>query len=117
MHALWRKPISDEMKTEGSRRTLPLVPDVEEILLHHKKKQEGCQRQFRRGYSVKYLDIGVRGSDRQPAKTELRDHALFRGSEKVRTATDPIPRPAPHLRIALGGKEHQYEDHTGVALA
>ena len=49
--------ISDEMKTEGSRRTLPLIPDVEEILLRHKKRQEGYQKQFRRGYSVKYLDM------------------------------------------------------------
>ncbi len=52
-----RLVISDEMKTEGSRRTLPLIPDVEEILLRHRKKQEGYQRQFRRGYSVKYLDM------------------------------------------------------------
>ena len=49
--------ISDEMKTEGSRRTLPLIPDVEEILLRHRKKQEGYRKQFRRGYSVKYLDM------------------------------------------------------------
>ena len=45
------------MKTEGSRRTLPLIPDVEEILLRHRKKQEGYRKQFRRGYSVKYLDM------------------------------------------------------------
>ena len=49
--------ISDEMKTEGSRRTLPLITDVEEILLRHRKKQEGYRKQFRRGYSVKYLDM------------------------------------------------------------
>ena len=52
-----RLVISDEMKTEGSRRTLPLIPDVEEILLRHKKRQEDYQKQFRRGYSVKYLDM------------------------------------------------------------
>ena len=59
----------------------------------------------------------VRGSDGQPAKAELRDHAVSRGAEKVRTATDPIPRPAPHLRVALGGEEYQYENYPSVARA
>jgi integrase len=45
------------MKTESSRRTLPLLPDVEEILLKHKAKQEAYQKQFRRGYSRKYLNM------------------------------------------------------------
>ena len=49
--------ISDDMKTESSRRTLPLIPDVEEILLKHKVKQEAYKKQFRRGYSQKYLDM------------------------------------------------------------
>lgn len=49
--------ITDEMKTESSRRTLPLLPDVEEILLKHKAKQEAYQKQFRRGYSRKYLNM------------------------------------------------------------
>lgn len=52
-----RLVISDEMKTESSRRTLPLIPDVEEILLKHKVKQEAYKKQFRRGYSQKYLDM------------------------------------------------------------
>ena len=56
-------------------------------------------------------------SDGQPAKTELRDHAVSRGAEKVQTATDPIPRPAPHLRITLGRKEYQYENYPSVARA
>lgn len=49
--------LSDEMKTEGSRRTLPLLPDVEEILLKHKERQESYRKQFRRGYSTKHLDM------------------------------------------------------------
>lgn len=53
----YRLVISDEMKTDSSRRTLPLIPDVEEILLKHKAKQEKYQKQFRRGYSQKYLDM------------------------------------------------------------
>lgn len=52
-----RVVISEEMKTESSRRTLPLIPEVEEILLKHKEKQEEYRRQFRRGYSTKYLDM------------------------------------------------------------
>ncbi len=47
--------ISDTMKTESSRRTLPLIPDVEEILLKHKAKQEAYQKQFRKGYSQQYM--------------------------------------------------------------
>ena len=33
--------ISDEMKTDTSRRTLPLIPQVREVLLEHKKKTGG----------------------------------------------------------------------------
>ena len=49
--------ISNQMKTDGSRRTLPLLSDVEEILIKHKKQQEIYQAQFRKGYSKKYLDM------------------------------------------------------------
>ena len=35
--------ISDEMKTDTSRRTLPLIPQVREALLEHKAKQEEYQ--------------------------------------------------------------------------
>lgn len=46
--------ISDEMKNESSRRTLPLVPEVEEILLKQKEKQaERCKR-FRKAYSKEW---------------------------------------------------------------
>ena len=49
--------ISDEMKNESSRRTLPLVPEVEEILLRHKEKQaERCKR-FRKAYSKEWQDM------------------------------------------------------------
>lgn len=53
----YRLEVSDKMKTESSRRTLPLIPEVEEILLRHKAKQEEYRRQFRRGYSTKHLDM------------------------------------------------------------
>lgn len=49
--------ISDEMKTDSSRRTLPLIPEVEEILKKHKARQEAYAKQFRRGYSQKYLNM------------------------------------------------------------
>ena len=49
--------ISEEMKTESSMRTLPLIPEVEEILLRHKAKQEENRRMFRSGYSKKYLNM------------------------------------------------------------
>ncbi len=49
--------INDTMKTESSRRTLPLIPDVEDILLKHKAKQEAYQKQFRKGYSQEHLGM------------------------------------------------------------
>ncbi|MEG0597809.1 MAG: phage integrase SAM-like domain-containing protein, partial [Oscillospiraceae bacterium] len=39
--------ISDEMKTDTSRRTLPLIPQVREELLAHKAKQAEYRKTFR----------------------------------------------------------------------
>ena len=44
------------MKTESSRRTLPLIPYVKEELLRHKKQLEANRRAFRNGYSKKWLN-------------------------------------------------------------
>ena len=49
--------ISDEMKTESSRRSFKMIPEVKEILLEHKRKQEFYQMQFRKAYSKKHLDM------------------------------------------------------------
>lgn len=49
--------VSDEMKTESSRRSFRMVPEVKEILLAHKAQQELYRQQFRRAYSKKYLDM------------------------------------------------------------
>ena len=49
--------ISDEMKTDSSRRSVYLAPAVKEILLAHKEKQERYQKQFGRSYSKKYTDM------------------------------------------------------------
>ena len=49
--------ISDEMKTESSRRSFKMIPEVKEILLWHKARQAYYQKQFRRAYSKKYLDM------------------------------------------------------------
>ena len=43
--------ISDEMKTDTSRRTLPLIPQVREALLEHKAKQEEYRKTFRSQYN------------------------------------------------------------------
>jgi len=42
--------ITDVMKTDASKRTLPLIPQVREELLKHKKKQEEYRRAFGRSY-------------------------------------------------------------------
>jgi integrase len=39
------------MKTDASRRTLPLIPQVREALLEHKAKQEECRKTFRGHYN------------------------------------------------------------------
>ncbi|MEG0944746.1 MAG: tyrosine-type recombinase/integrase [Angelakisella sp.] len=43
--------ISDEMKTDTSRRTLPLIPQVREELLAHKAKQAEYRKTFRGQYN------------------------------------------------------------------
>lgn len=52
-----QRVISDEMKTESSRRSFYMVPAVKEILLAHKEKQEQYRKQFGRAYSKKYTDM------------------------------------------------------------
>ena len=42
--------ISDRMKSDSSRRTLPLIPVLREALLEHKKKQEEHRKSFRSEY-------------------------------------------------------------------
>lgn len=49
--------ISDEMKTETSRRTLPLPQGLKKVLLEHKERQETLRKVFKRSYSVKYLNM------------------------------------------------------------
>ena len=44
------------MKTKSSYRTLPLIPQVEEVLLAEKQKQDEMMRVMRRGYCKKYTD-------------------------------------------------------------
>ena len=46
--------ISDEMKTESSRRTLPLIPFVRDELLAHRERQEYYRKMFRGGYNKKW---------------------------------------------------------------
>lgn len=46
----------DVMKTKSSYRTLPLIPQVEEVLLAEKEKQEEMKRVMRRGYCKRYTE-------------------------------------------------------------
>ncbi len=46
----------DVMKTKSSYRTLPLIPQVETVLIEEKAKQEQMKEAFRSGYSKKYLE-------------------------------------------------------------
>ena len=52
-----KRIISGEMKTESSRRSFYMVPELKEILLRHKTKQERYRKQFGRSYSKEYLDM------------------------------------------------------------
>ena len=49
--------VSDEIKTESSRRSFKIIPEVKEILIEHKQRQEDYQRRFRKAYSKKHLDM------------------------------------------------------------
>ena len=49
--------ISEDLKTESSRRVFTMHPDVKKILLEHKERQEMYRKQFKRSYSKKYLDM------------------------------------------------------------
>ena len=46
----------DTMKNKSSRRTMPLIPAVEKILLEHKAKQEEYMKLFGNSYSKEYKD-------------------------------------------------------------
>lgn len=48
--------ITDEMKTESSRRTLPLIPFVRDELLRHRAKQEEYRKAFRKSYCKEWRD-------------------------------------------------------------
>ena len=46
----------DVLKTKSSFRTLPLIPEVEQLLLKEKEKQEMYRRLFKKSYCRDYLD-------------------------------------------------------------
>ena len=46
----------DTTKNKTSLRTLPLIPDVEKLLLKTKKQQESNRRKCRNAYNKKFLD-------------------------------------------------------------
>ena len=47
---------SDKLKTEKSRRKLPLMPTIAEVLEEHKKQIEENKRMYGNCYNTKYLD-------------------------------------------------------------
>ncbi|MCM1009129.1 MAG: site-specific integrase [Muribaculaceae bacterium] len=47
---------SDELKTNTSNRTLPLIPVIEELLLKHKKKIEENKTFYGNTYDTRYLE-------------------------------------------------------------
>lgn len=46
----------DTTKNKASIRTLPLIPEIEELLLETKKKQESCRKKAKSSYCKDYLD-------------------------------------------------------------
>lgn len=48
--------ITDEIKAESSRRTLPLLPAIEDLLRREKQRQETYRGLFRGAYCTDYLD-------------------------------------------------------------
>jgi integrase len=84
--------ITDEMKTESSRRTLPLIPYVRDELLKHKARQEEYRRAFRKGYSKEWQScvcVDPKGVDPAPG---LCDDALQKVSGAKRDAGGTLSR-------------------------
>ena len=46
----------DTTKNKASIRTLPLIPEIEELLLETKKQQEACRKKAKGSYCKDYLD-------------------------------------------------------------
>lgn len=46
----------EEMKTKSSRRTLPLMPVIAEMLKEQKEKQEAWKKLFKRSYAREFTD-------------------------------------------------------------
>ena len=47
---------TNDMKTESSKRVLPLIPSVEKMLLEFKNKLEENKKKYPKSYNKKYLD-------------------------------------------------------------
>ena len=69
------------MKTESSRRTLPLIPFVKDELLAHKERQEYYRKMFRSGYSKKWLGcvcVGPTGNLIAPSELTGKFRAMLK---------------------------------------
>ncbi len=81
--------ISDEMKTESSRRTLPLIPFVREELLRHKAQQEEYRRAFRKDYCKDWKNcvcVNAKGEIFRPnyITTQFREFLQKNGLRQIR---------------------------------
>lgn len=73
--------ISDQMKTESSRRTLPLIPFVRDELLAHRDRLEYYRKMFRSGYNRKWLNcvcVGPTGNLIAPGELTCKFRAMLK---------------------------------------
>ena len=108
---------ADTTKTRSSRRTLPLVPTVREMLLRLKEQQEQNRKICGQSYSREFADyicVNKLGGTDSPSIS----FQLFQQSAGTKPlAAYPLSRPAPQLRNAAAGAWCAAQTDSGVAGA
>ena len=101
--------ITDEMKTKSSKRALPLLPEVENILREHRELQDTYRRLYRRDYAKEYLDMVCV----DPLGNLIRPNYISERFPKM-LKKNGLPRPAPFLRLHADCAQGGYEAGTDV---
>ena len=109
---------ADTTKTRSSRRTLPLVPTVREMLLRLKEQQEQNRKICGQSYSREFADyicVNKLGGGTDSPSISFQLFQQSAGTKPL--AAYPLSRPAPQLRNAAAGAWCAAQTDSGVAGA
>ena len=104
----------DTTKTKSSRRTLPLVPFVNEQLLSLQKEQKENRRLCGHGYNREfevYICVNEIGDIIKPEYVS----STFAGFLEAQNSPDHFPRPPSFLRFTDALKRSSHEADSGLA--